>query len=305
MNAFDFRSGSVLWFGCVSAIALGFANNDRLNRQATTAWAQETAPTSDADATVTLLRRLTDVGLQIEPGQRVTIPAPIMLADESNVRGEDLAGRLGWARFSKATIVAPVWMDLEYLKDDHGRRIGHSVHFRFVVHQPLSKLRDRDWMQSVFGESSEDADGGYRKVGEDELPMEWKRGAESIRHGFVEVPLMNRVVVRGLVSGTTEDHGAGTVMAWRLEDTVPSASSLSSTWAAIERDDLGAKREGPMFAYRGAGGFLNLQPLSSVDESMNNACLVEGRLILREPEGWFGGSNFLRSKFSILIQEAA
>ena len=51
----------------------------------------------------------------------------------------------------------------------------------------------------------------------------------------------------------------------------------------------------------GAGGYLALQSLAEVSPELTGACLVEGRLVLHEPQSWFGGSNFLRSKFPLLI----
>jgi hypothetical protein len=52
--------------------------------------------------------------------------------------------------------------------------------------------------------------------------------------------------------------------------------------------------------YEGAGGYMHVAKLSDP----SGACLIETWMVLHEPTEWFRGSNLLRSKLPLMIQES-
>ncbi|WP_413433154.1 hypothetical protein [Crateriforma spongiae] len=250
-----------------------------------------------------LIDQLIDPGIEFGDGSLHPVQKPLDWETPPHV--DALAGRLSWDRMVRDSVVAPVWMDLDYVKDESGQRIGHHVHFRFVVHVPLATLRDRDLMRDLFSDvDADDSDGDFVDLETEALS---KAGIDALpgRHyGLANVPLMNQVVVRGIIEAESNSNHDTYLMIWRLKP-LDSASPYASVWTPVQRNAVGKRVVGDPEPYRGAGGYLQLMSLATLDDQPVDACLVEGRFLLYEPEGWFGGSNFLRSKFPLLIQEAA
>ena len=79
-----------------------------------------------------LLQSLLQRGVDLGHGQWVKLPAPTLGdgLDPAAQRAlvDRVAGRHGWQRFVRQSVVAPFVLRLGYLTDDAGHRIGHSVH---------------------------------------------------------------------------------------------------------------------------------------------------------------------------------
>jgi hypothetical protein len=113
--------------------------------------------------------------------------------------------------------------------------------------------------------------------------------------------LLNRVIVRAVIRNQRWVTDDAVTVVWQIDPRFTGEPSHRNTWAPIERDDLGKKHEGEKHPYRGAGGYISIRQLPELDD----ACLVEARMVLHEPEDWFSGSNVLRSKLPIMMQESA
>ncbi|TWT84019.1 hypothetical protein CA13_54930 [Planctomycetes bacterium CA13] len=256
-----------------------------------------------------MLDHLVDQGIQVSDHVTVKLESPTHLDDLSTGSRDRLAGNFGWPRFTKKSVVAPVWIDLDYINNAAGERVGHSVRFRFVVHESVERLRDRDFLSSLFNGESETNHWTELKrsdlLSQDDQASHVAQASSEMTFGFATVPLMNRVLLRGVIAGQTVLDESGFVSAWRLVDTIDAANPYTARWSPLERDSLGKQVEGDASSYHGAGGYVNVQSLAPVDETFANVCLIEGQFVLHEPQAWFGSSNFLRSKFPLLIQEAA
>lgn len=267
-----------------------------------------------AGAQPSLLNELTERGIVVTDQKTVVLPVPLSIGQDATGDASEsqktIAGRFGWDRFTKPTVVAPVWLDVDAIKDADGAKLGHLVHFRFVIHRSLSDLGNRDLMSSIFGrgDSKEDAkESDFKELSADDLTDTGSTdfvALETRSYAFLKTPLMNRVLLQGVIEGETTDAAGVHVLAWRLVDTIPTARKYGSTWRSISKNNRGESVVGPAQGYRGCGGYLAIQSLGGLDDQLNKACLVEARLVIHEPSKWFGGSNYLRSKFSILIQEA-
>ncbi|TWU40624.1 hypothetical protein Poly41_14580 [Novipirellula artificiosorum] len=253
-----------------------------------------------------MLTELTLHGIAMTDSVVLKLAPPTLIGSLSRSERDDLAGNFGWDRFSKDSVVAPIWIDLDYIQDEGGKRVGHSIHFRFVVHERLDRLRDRNIMTSLFGSPASDASdtGAFVELTPTEMATHGIPTSANTYSGFAAVPLMNRVLLRGVIAGQTIDIDQGVVLTWRLVDSIEPGDEYAARWSPLTRDSLGNQVEGEPQPYRGAGGYLHLQSLESIEDSLNSACLVEAKILLHEPQLWFGSSNFLRSKFPLMIQEA-
>ncbi|QDT12409.1 hypothetical protein [Planctomycetes bacterium K23_9] len=251
-----------------------------------------------------LLQEVVGPGVEI-PGLGKTAVLPPMLAAEltpperaaalkSVSRGGD------WKRFSRKSVVAPLSIDLEYLKNSEGERMGHRVHLAFVVHASLETLKDQDLMKQMFaGESKpEDADTvESEKITVDELSQRGIAPDDKTSFSVIQFPLLDKVTVKGVlqIQQTTKDDTI--VLAVKVDPRF----STRNAWAPISE-----KGDPDWRPYQGAAGYLSVTRLSETDGTgLSNACFIESRFIIYEPTDWFRGSNLLRSKIPLLLQESA
>ena len=262
-----------------------------------------------AAAEIALLDRFTETGIVIDGDQACVVPKPSLHAGQDAESRQkvldDLAGGRGWKSFRRRSVVAPVEIDVKYIKDSEGNRIGHQAHSAFIVHAPLQSLKDRELMQQVFGEPNDDQEAEDFAVAEFPVEDLQKYGIEVVgeheSYGTIQVPLLKRVIVRGVIQTQRSVTDDQVVITWQIDPRFTGGPGGRNTWAPIERDDFGKKLEGKPQPYQGAGGYMCVTRLNEVP----NACLVESHLVLHEPKQWFRGSNVLRSKLPLIMQESA
>lgn len=250
-----------------------------------------------------LLQQLTSDGLSITSQQKITLPAPIRItdlpADQQAAALEKLAGNVGWERFSRKSAVAPVAIELEYLRDTQDQKIGHNIHSVFAVHSKLETLRDQELMKQIFGqpENQQSDELQFKPLTKDELTEVGlaPQAENSPEFARIQLVLLEKILVKGIVRIEKIESPAGLTMAWILEDRFPKNANWSATWQRRESGD------GPSVpqAYSGCGGYL------FVNQVTPDILIIESRMILHEPEDWFSGSNFVRSKLPLVIQEGA
>ncbi|MEM8670323.1 MAG: hypothetical protein AAGG48_22555 [Planctomycetota bacterium] len=261
-----------------------------------------------------LLGEMTDEGVLVLEGQRCLLPEPSLRGElDSDSRQavlDDLAGGRGWKHFSRASISAPVAIRVQYVKNAKGERIGHQVHCAFVVHAPLETLKDRELMEQLFlpTPSSEgdrnDADEqvSASAIGEEELKAAGIASvADDESYGLVELPLLKKVVVRGVMRSERQVDGNSVTLAWLIDPRFTGDPSGKNVWAKVNEDESGEMVLGETHPYRGAGGYMHISRLAELPD----ACLVEMRFVLHEPTDWFRGSAMLRSKLPLLLQDSA
>ncbi|MES1213546.1 MAG: hypothetical protein ABUL64_03085, partial [Singulisphaera sp.] len=72
-----------------------------------------------------------------------------------------------------------------------------------------------------------------------------------------------------------------------------------NSWSPLERDASGKLSVGAAKAYSGLGGYMKMTEL--VEPA--GALFVECHIVFDEPEAWFHGKNFLRSKLPLVVQD--
>ena len=255
-----------------------------------------------------LLEQLVGTGVVMPGNETFAVPPPTLGqgldAQERRQRLEGLAGPLGWKRFSRNSVSAPISIELKYLKAASGQRIGHDVHVAFILHTSLDKLKDETLMKELFGEpedpeAAEDFESSELTAAQlDELGVTAQPDSS---YGSIQIPILKRVIVRGVIEAQQQsEEDDRIIFAWRFDPRFSEASTLRNTWTPVNRDDAGKKSLGAQQPYGGTGGYLIVSRLPEVA----GACLVESHMVIHEPAEWFSSSNQLRSKMPIMIQES-
>jgi hypothetical protein len=247
---------------------------------------------------------LEEQGLEVAAGGRVKLPAGVVRFDVAQSAADlrELAGAADWDRFTADGLTAPVTVAIEPAAVD-GVRLGHRVKAAFTLRAPLERLRSDDSLRRSLA-TGDDAKGGtFRPLTAAErtaagLPGEADGPEQLVR---IEVPLLNRVVIRGVVRAVRREHPDGVEVAWGFEPRLADDAAWRPTWSRLEANDLGSRVEGPPQPYGGCGGIVAVRRLAA--ESGVELLVVESRMVLAEPEAWFQGSNQLRSKIALATQE--
>ncbi len=243
--------------------------------------------------------------------QPVHLPASTLSADMSDAQRtpalERLAGKLEWNRFVRDAVTAPVMVDIEAIDAGDGERLGLLVHNAFVAHATLDTLHDSELMQQLFGRPSSNQESAgvvTEELSSEELSRLGfaEPAASSDSFAYLELPLLNQVIVRGVIRIQKRQRAGAIEFAWRLDERFNSVEKYASRWTKLERNEVGKLFEGESFPYAGFGGWLGAYQLQ-VDEP--SPLLIESQMLLREPTEWFAGSNFLRSKLPLSLQENA
>ena len=290
--------------------------------------------TSETAYAQTLLDNLTTDGVRFNEEVTVALPVPTLTAEGFSKASEQetkelrkrLSGNDDWTRFTRDSAVAPVTIKLEYVTDAGGERIGHKIYSAFVVHTKLASLSEKDLMQQIFGkpETNEatgmkltelsEADLKAAGVSAEILTQINKQNAPvasgdqvaanatqadgqqhaKTSYSQVEFTLLDKIELKGVLRIERSSTPTSTTIAWILDPKFSSNEKLRGTWKKITD-------AGQPVPYEGWGGYMNVTRISESPEML----LIESRTVLHELPGWFSGSNFVRSKMPVAIQEGA
>ena len=249
----------------------------------------------------TLLDQLTVSGVRLTDHETARLPPPgiesSMDATSKQKVLSKIAGGIGWKRFSRDSVVAPIEIDLEYVRDDGGQRIGHRVYVAFVAHIEIDRLRDRDRMSELLGWTDQET-GADRYHGEEVSEQQlraWNIEDDDQKYALLQIPLLDRVLVHAVIASQHRDSENDVNVSWMVDPKfgAANASRPCNRWSRLDTD------ESASHPYQGAAGYIHVTKL---DEPANT-CLIEASMVIHEPPEWFSGSNLLRSKLPLMIQE--
>ena len=289
------------------------------------------APNSDASSDrPDLLQTMVTEGVQLTADKRFVLPRPDLVSIDGSLvppaqadkAYAEIAGRHG-DRFSKDTVVAPISVNTDSIKSEAGERIGHFIDVAFVVHQTIEEIRQSEALedfkrqddptQTIELSDDQNADdfekNRTRALTDEELKsFEVDATDEFETLGYLQLPILNQVVVRGVARTrrsvwSEEQADAPVILTWlidsRFRSDSPTEDSIANQWRPIERSATGEKYLGSPRPYAGLGGYVAITPVPGTPE----ASLVQIRFVLHEPQDWFSGRNLLRSKLPILVQD--
>jgi hypothetical protein len=258
-----------------------------------------------------MLGKLVRDGVELADDQQVKLSGPIVDPRDTNEAASkqtQVAGKSGWNRFSRNSAIAPIRIEMEYLKTVDGERFGQRVHVAFVVHASIDKLRDADVMSRLYSDASDHAEPeeDVRSKSIDSSELE-KLGIKDSTASFswMQFLLLNKIELQWVTRSERVDGDNFFAVAWELDPRfAPSETNdrrLQNRWVKRNRDERGQVVLGDPQSYAGAAGYLIVSGLAGIE----NASLVEAEIVFHEPADWFSGSNLLRSKVPLIIQESA
>ncbi len=255
-----------------------------------------------------LFEQMTTNGIGPIQSQNIVLPMPLLSGLDDHAgrleAAEPLAKRIGWERFAKDSVFAPVAIDIDAVKDSEGKRIAHSIHCAFVVHAQLDELSDQELLKSILvsGEDEERSDSDAEEKGSELSPEVLAENniaapQEGESYGQVTFPLFNRIEVSGVIRAQRIENEMSIGVAWQFDDRF--TDRHASVWRKLTKNNLGHIVVGDGVPYTGCGGYMMVQEISP------GLLLVESRMVMHEPQEWFNGSQFLRSKLPPGLQENA
>jgi hypothetical protein len=252
-----------------------------------------------------LMRR----GVTIGPQEVVRLPAPTLTdgltAAQQRLAIEAVAeGIHTWEELTRRSVVAPFVLKLP--KDDTEQgRLGRRVDLWFVAYGNMSTLENNEWLERQFkatGSETDPENGAVIKVlPESELQrhgLKPPRGPEDPQFVFAELTLLDRVRLSVTTRGAKLQSPESVISSSMLEPCFANDPQNPNRWRPILRDDNGRRYLGKAEPYFGYGSYAKATRL--VDPP--GAILIEYHVAFAEPEGWFNGTNLLRSKLPILAQ---
>lgn len=235
----------------------------------------------------------------------VSMPRPSMsdgldAAAQASVL-KTVAGKYPLDRFLKNSIVAPFTLKRETIKDSGGTRVGHRVDLWFVAYGPLAAIRDKDMFAAMVEQTDSDELGAGEQVPDQvlatrgiKLPAGRGDSANQVAYYRVSAPVLDRVIVEGIVRGKTSTSDESHLASIMLEDAFRGDAEYPNQWRHAKQEASSGVDYTGFAAYAKATRLVDF----------TNAILVECHAVIHEPGEWFGGANLLSSKLPLVTQDA-
>jgi hypothetical protein len=245
--------------------------------------------------------------IELPDGRRVQLEQPVVSPElpvpQRGAKLSEVAGRIPLEQFTRQSLQAPVMIEIEPIKDASGERQAHRIRSAFIVHASLESLRNEQLLEQAIGKGGGDAAAERSRAVPPEVldQLGIQPPGEDEQYLFVTFPLLNEVVVQGTLRAVKQEGPNWIRLAWMLDPRFDGVEDYAGRWTKEVRDDLGGLQRTRPAAYSGMGGVTTVV----VTDGDSQQLLLESRMILHEPAEWFVGSNFLRAKLPLAIQESA
>jgi hypothetical protein len=257
-----------------------------------------------------LLETLVNRGVQLGPQETVLLPKPAL--DESMPEDAKqqaitalLGGRYDWEAFARKSVVSPFVLKISE-NDRQAGNIGRQVDIYFVAYGPLSKLAGDDYLQKQLGIAASDSDSANgeraRMLTADELAKRGlvdKQGGDDLRWVAVESTFLGKVRISITTRNVKTVTNDTVVVASTVDPRFDQDAEYPNLWRSISADEAGRRQLGPPQRYSGLASYMKATKLGGADDLL----FVEYHVAFAEPEGWFNGTNLLRSKLPIVAQD--
>jgi len=248
-------------------------------------------------------------GVPIGLHEVVRLPAPT-LADGMNAAQQRQAveaiaeGSHTWEELTRRSVVAPFVLKLPKDENDQGH-LGRRVDLWFVAYGSMSTLENGEWLERQFKATGNETDpehGAVVKVLEgadlQRHGLKAARGPEDPQYVFAELTLLDRVRLSVTTRGAKAQTPDSVISASILDPHFANDPQYASRWRPILRDENNRRYLGKAEYYFGYGSYAKATRLIEPP----GAILIEYHAAFAEPEGWFSGNNWLRSKLPLLAQ---
>ena len=249
-------------------------------------------------------------GVKVSPTDTLTLPKPL-LPDElppDQVRPaiESVVGeKYDWDTFSRKSIVSPFLLKISEGTAESGP-VTRRVDIYFIAHGSLDVLKQEDYLTrqlNLAGNSDQtDSSGKARLLTADDLR---KRKIETItkpaapRWIAVNSKLLGKVLIN-LTTQNIKSEGKDSILIASIADPrFKGDAEFPNSWQSLTTDDTGKRQVGPAEPYAGLASYAKATRIADPP----GAIFMEYHVVFIEPQGWFNGTNLLRSKLPIVAQE--
>ena len=186
-------------------------------------------------------------GVRLESGEVAPLAKPQMpdglTAAEQQVALRTAAGKYPVAQFTRRSVVAPFSLDISAVDDTAGHRRGQHVEFCFVAYGQLGTVVAEDLFGALAGtQETRRADGpdtAARALTAGELRARGltanKTAEREESFVLVDVPILNRVQLRGVGFAVRERRANSIIAALVLDDRFRDDEQFPNTWSPLRR----------------------------------------------------------------------
>lgn len=249
-------------------------------------------------------------GVKVTPQETLQLPKPTMedgltAAQQRQVIETLLAGRYDWETFTRKSVVSPFVLKISEGAAESGPII-RRVDIYMVAFGSFDLLKSEDYLTKQLNlaanNDQSDTSGQAKMLTVDD--MRKRNIAASTNPGdprwvAVTSTLLGKVKI-SLTTQNIKTEGNDSILIASVADPrFASDADYPNSWRSITVDDTGKRQIGPPEPYIGLGSYAKATRLAEPA----GAIFMEYHVAFVEPQGWFHGTNLLRSKLPIVAQE--
>lgn len=197
----------------------------------------------------------------------------------------------------RKSVVAPFVLKITDEKPVAGA-LPRRVDLWFVAYGDLKLMSDEDFLKGQAGGNNPNGDHAAFLT-DQELASRQIQPERDERYLAATVSLFDRVRVSGVMRTQLTRSDQSVIAAGMLDPRFDRDAQFPNVWRSLGRDENGNLQVGPPHAYHSAGWYCKATKLAEPA----GAVLVEFHVVFDEPHGWFNGTNLLRSKLPIVVQD--
>jgi hypothetical protein len=249
-------------------------------------------------------------GVKVSAQETLQLPKPAMddglaPAQQRQVIESLLAGRYDWDTFTRKSIVSPFVLKISEGAAESGPII-RRVDLYLVAFGSFDLLKSEDYLAKQLNlaanNDESDTSGRAKLLTIDE--MRKRNIAAGTKPGDPRwTTLTSTLLGKVRISLTTQNiktEGKDSLLIASVADPrFVNDTEYPNRWQSLTVDDTGKRQTGPPEPYVGIGSYAKATKLAEPA----GAIFMEYHVAFIEPQGWFHGTNLLRSKLPIVAQE--
>jgi len=262
-----------------------------------------------------LFLRLIEEGIPVDGGGklRVRLPKPTMPDGLSEAEQQKIlaqaAGRRPVEEFLRNAVVAPFTMEIVDVALPGALEPLRRVDVCYVAYGQLEQMFSEAFLEHLLHQAGAQRKSRYptgrRLLSPEELA---KRSlilppddeCRKERYIFTSVALFDRVLLRTTQHVVVSRSEESLVVAAALAPAFGQDKEYPNQWQPIQVDEQGRVTLGPPRPYFASASYTKVTRL----HRPSGALFIEHHHLFAEPNDWFDGKNFLRSKLPLAVQEA-
>src|SRR5262245_31644724 len=251
-----------------------------------------------------LFKGLLDPGLDAGGKEKVKFPAPSMpdgldAAKQTAIIKGLIGTDYSYEEFSRKSVVAPQLLKIRDIDGGNAKVTIRGVDVWFVAHGDFKLLEDDKCLDRRTG-ANKGTGGKGGPLDADALAKRNIKVGDPKREGYghVEFDFLGKVRLNVTGHAMWSRNGESVVAAAEVDPRFAADKDFPNQWRALTADG-GQVKAGPANAWNGAAMYLKITKL----HEPAGAVFIEQHVIYAEPTGWFDGTNLLRSKLPIAVQD--